>query len=288
MVSHVDADHIEGIVKLLRNLPPNIVFKEVWLNGWRHLSETPPRRLGGPVGEMLTALLTDGNFRWNTHFGARAVATSTTGALPMYDVAGLRLTVLSPGIAELAKLRPKWKRECEKAGLIPGSERDGRSALEASRKLRPRRLGESLDLNLLAAGEFSPDRALANGSSIALLAEYQDKSVLLSADAFPTVLAASIDRLLQERGVTRPELDAFKVSHHGSEFNTSPELLTKIRCGRYLFSTSGAIFGHPDPSTVARILLAARPNSQLFFNYRSKQNQIWEKPEDQRRLRYTA
>jgi hypothetical protein len=195
----------------------------------------------------------------------------------------------SPDMAELVRLRPKWKRECEKAGLLPGSAGAGKAALEASRKLRPRRLGEgAIDLNALAAPKFSPDRAAANGSSIALLAEHGRKSILLLADAFPTVLAPSIDRLLHERGQTRLELDACKVSHHGSEFNTSPELLKKIRCGRYLVSTNGAIFGHPDPSTIARILLAARPQAQLVFNYASEHNAIWRDPSNQRRLRYSS
>lgn len=289
VVSHVDADHIEGIVKLLANLPPNIRFKEIWFNGWKHLPAPPRSRLGGPQGEMLTYLIEASKIAWNGRFGGNAVATSDAGPLPVHNFSGLDLTVLSPGMEELRRLRPKWKKECEDAGLIPGSKRAAKQALLASAKLRPRRLGTRLpDLRRLASAPFKHDTGVANGSSIALLAEFEGKRVLLCADAFPRVLETSIDRLVQERGLQRLQLDACKVSHHGSEFNTSSGLLEKIRCARFLFSTNGAVSHHPGPAAIARILLAAPPRRELRFNYLSEDNRPWTLRENQLRFKYDA
>jgi hypothetical protein len=188
----------------------------------------------------------------------------------------MTLTLLSPTWAELRRLRPVWERECRKAGLLPGSREDALAALEKDRKLRPRRLGrERLDIEQLARAPFEPDRAPANGSSIAVLAEYEEKSCLLAADAFPTVLTASIRRLLAERGQRHLRLDAVKVSHHGSRFNTSPDLLTTLRCSRFLVSTTGVLFGHPDAEAMARILAARNPSTRLCFNYRTEQTEAW-------------
>src|SRR4051794_19930365 len=40
VLSHVDADHIEGLLKLIRDPDLPIRFKDVWFNGERHLSRT--------------------------------------------------------------------------------------------------------------------------------------------------------------------------------------------------------------------------------------------------------
>ena len=48
VISHVDIDHIDGIVKFLENLPPGVEIKEIWFNGWRHLPAAPPPRREDP------------------------------------------------------------------------------------------------------------------------------------------------------------------------------------------------------------------------------------------------
>src|ERR1700726_1919205 len=37
VVTHVDADHVEGIVKLLQDSERAPQIKDMWFNGWRHL-----------------------------------------------------------------------------------------------------------------------------------------------------------------------------------------------------------------------------------------------------------
>lgn len=272
VVSHVDIDHIDGIVKLLANLPPGICIKEIWFNGWLHLS---PSRLGGPSGEKLTVMIEDLQLPWNISLGGRseAVVVPAAGAPPSLNLeGGMILTLLSPTSQELNKLRPKYAQECEKAGLIPGSLPEARKALVSDQRLGPRRLGESINVDDLAQQRFKTDATEANGSSIAFLAQFEGKSCLLAADAFPGVLAKSITSRL---GKTRLEVDAFKLAHHGSKANSSPELLKLVQASKYLISTNGASSHHPDRETIARILANKKNDVELWFNYDQGQSTIW-------------
>lgn len=47
---------------------------------------------------------------------------------PLYLEDGMKLTLLSPTNQELRKLQPQYAKECEKAGLIPGSLPEPREA----------------------------------------------------------------------------------------------------------------------------------------------------------------
>ncbi|MEA3406458.1 MAG: hypothetical protein U9R48_00065 [Chloroflexota bacterium] len=109
---------------------------------------------------------------------------------------------------------------------------------------------------------------MANHSSIALLFEYAGRRVLLAADAYPSVLAEGLKAM--GYSARRPlKLDAFKLAHHGSRGSTSGELLNLVDCNRYLISTSGARFDHPDKECLARVIWANRcdPDTTLYFNY---------------------
>jgi hypothetical protein len=155
----------------------------------------------------------------------------------------LRLTLLSPSPTQLAEHQPVWEREVREAGLVPGA------APPPPAPAAPDVLGEGpLDPETLAARRFSGDPSEANGSSIAFLAEHEGASVLFTGDAFAGVLAQGLRRLAAERGTRRLSVDAFKVSHHGSRNNLSPELLEVLDCPRFLFSTNGRRYRHRTPS----------------------------------------
>ena len=87
----------------------------------------------------------------------------------------------------------------------------------------------------------------------------------------------------------RLAVDAVKVAHHGSKNNTDEELVSLIDSPRFLFSTSGAQFKHPDEEAIARILEGAggRPVT-LYFNYLSEFNKKWQEPALQEKHNYSA
>jgi len=81
---------------------------------------------------------------------------------------------------------------------------------------------------------YPSDESVNNGSSIALLIEFDERKLLLLGDAHPDI----IHNNLMELGEVN--FDLVKVSHHGSFKNTTSELAKFLTSTRYLFSTNGS------------------------------------------------
>ncbi len=284
VLTHIDLDHIAGAIPFLQEVEPGHVG-DVWFNGWDHLP-VPKDRLGALHGEMFAAVLATRDFTWNQAWHGGPVVLPEEGPLPRIDLpGGLKLTLLSPTLARLEDLRVAWERTLE--DFAPGDHEAALEALEEKRQFQPDALGLSrLDIRALAATRFEPDNSSFNGSSIALLAEHDGKSLLLGADAFSPVLEESLRRLLRETGRTRLRLDACKVPHHGAQRNNGPDLFKLLDCRNFLFSTDGSHrYRHPHQETIARILTTQK-GVRLHFNYRSEANGIWDDSDLQREWDY--
>lgn len=275
VVSHIDNDHIQGVLPLLELADElGVTFGDVWFNGFRHLPDTPIESLGPVEGERLTTLLVDKGLPWNERFGGRAVVIPPgADALPRIELdGGLSLTLLSPTPTQLERLRPVWKTIVDEHNLNPAVEPEPPVPLPEGVEA----LGAMPDVDSLAAKPFKSDTTKPNGSSIALLLEVEDgPSALLAADAFPTVVQESVERLLAERGEARLALDAFKLPHHGSRANINHGLLGLIDCPLHLFSSDGTQTKHPHPESVARVLATSKRPLDLAFNYLTKYNEPW-------------
>ena len=115
VVTHVDADHIEGMLDFLDD-HPTLDIGDIWFNGYKHLLEGLDV-LGAPQGEKLTARIK--NRPWNVAFGGKAARVADDGApVRMPPLAGgMTFTILSPNRAKLAKLEPVWVRELDASWL---------------------------------------------------------------------------------------------------------------------------------------------------------------------------
>lgn len=267
VVTHIDRDHIEGILSLLEDNTISFGVDDFWFNGWHHLPETL-ETLGAVQGERLTAAILKRNFKWNYEFAGKAVVIPASGKLPVINLrGGMKLTLLSPKIQNLINLKSKWEYEVKEAGLIPGfvlKPPEIEPGLES--------LGGMPDVDALNNEVFKEDTAAANGSSIAFLAEYGGKTVLFAGDSFPGIILDSLNMIYEGKA----PVDLVKLSHHASAHNTSPELIEKFSCDKYLISTDGSVFHHPAPVTIARVIKRANENVYLIFNYRSEENMIWD------------
>jgi beta-lactamase superfamily II metal-dependent hydrolase len=291
VITHVDCDHIDGIVKLLGAQSSNLVVKDVWFNAYHHLSGQPKDILGPVEGEMLSALIKKNRLSWNKAFEGNSVSILNSADLNCIALAGgLKLTLLSPTKTQLTELEPFWATEVRNAGLDPDSPEAALELLQENKRLKPKDLlgEEAIDVESLAEEEFEQETSKTNASSIAFLAEYQGKSCLFAGDAHPDVLNASLRSLLAQRGGHKLKLDAVKLSHHGSKCNTSPQLLQLLDCKRFLISSNGNFFHHPDRETIARIINESGPGIELFFNYRSNENKVWSNDYLQKHYRYKA
>ncbi|MCP5230177.1 hypothetical protein [Accumulibacter sp.] len=292
VMSHVDTDHVEGIVRLLANQPLPIRVIDLWFNGWNHLT-SGGRVLGGKQGEFLSALIVRRFEReqWNGAFSGQAVVVPDAGPLPEHTLAGgLKLTLLSPTPATLEQMRQAWEKDLG-PDVTPGDLDAAWLRLAQRKAYLPGQglLGTTPELDQLLARQLKIDRAAANGSSIAFLAEFAGKSCLFLADAYHEVITASLQRLLQQRGQQVLEVDAVKVAHHGSAGNVSDELLALIDSPRFLVSTNGSRFRHPDAEAMQRIIARSRHQPPtLCFNYQSKTTRPWASAARQAELAYRA
>ena len=257
VVTHVDADHVQGVVSLLSDPRRLRLFRDVWFNGYRHLVPEPDDLLGGLDGERLTTTLLTDPSRWNRAFDGGPVQLPDDGPPPVVRLrGGLTLTVLGPRPSVLARLAPEWEKACRKAGILPGR------GAEITRPSWRRSDLLGLDVGALAAAPYRRDSSRANAAGISLVAEFDGRRVLLLGDAPAEEVIAGLDRL----GPGPHTFDAVKMSHHGSRRNTSLRLLERLRSRVWLVSTDGAVFGHPDPEALARVV-TTQDRPTFVFNH---------------------
>ena len=153
VITHIDADHIEGVVRLLQDAESlECRFERIWFNGRDQLNQVPDpagQPLGALQGEMLGMLIADYEKRvdrkvLNVGFPDRLAAIDRKAAeLPTVDLAGdCRLTLLSPDHERLLDLKDHWADELRKARVASGDVQALRRKLEESRNLQP--LGDVL------------------------------------------------------------------------------------------------------------------------------------------------
>lgn len=279
VLSHVDADHLEGAITLLCDPTSPLKMEQVWYNGFHHLADValqddPDLRMRGggaaglvlddyprgpEQGEYVSALLKELGLadRWNRDDAGKAVCISESGPLPVRTLkSGLRLTLLSPSPKTLARMRSTWVRTLAAKGLTPD---DHQTFWARLAELEGDQMRSPQKRTLL-------DSSVANGSSIAFLAEYGGVGALMLADAHAPQLEESLRRLLSIRDLPRLRADILKLSHHGSRGNMTAELAAMIDVEHVLISTSGAKHGHPDAETFT-CLMASNPSRTMTFHF---------------------
>lgn len=284
VLTHVDGDHIEGAVSLLNDRALGFTPADVWFNGARHLSDF----LAPTHGEVVGALIRGRGLPWNAAFGGAAIVARPELPLPTIPLpGGVVATVLAPGPTQLAQLADVWEAACRKAGIAFDSPEEALEFLHTRGRGIPEDsfLGadDVPDVDRLLREDAGDDSSAANASSIVLLLERghgpEDERVLLAGDATLRALEPAVRRLLAERGVDRLPLTIFKLPHHGSTNNLSVELVRMLPARRYLISSDGGHYGHPDDPAIARVLGRGPRGLELVFNYDSARNRRWEAPQ---------
>jgi beta-lactamase superfamily II metal-dependent hydrolase len=277
VITHVDYDHIRGIIELAQDDTLAFQAKDVWFNGYRHLPQPPgPPILAGKHGELLTDILLKNGDNWNSHgFDGNAVVIPESGELPhiVFDE-GLTITLMAPTIPMLADLRKDWEKSCQDIDITPQeleqARAEGRFALLGEKEPPPGK--KRPDIEQLLREDYTEDHSSANGSSIALLIQHGDYNALLAGDAHPSTLVESIEKL----GNRKLKLDLCKLPHHGSRGSVSSQLIQHLDCENYIFSSNGDRFRHPHPEAVARVIEHGGDKPKLWFNYRSDESLIWD------------
>ena len=254
LLTHIDRDHIGGFKCLFRNF--NSKECERIAGFYYNTLESVQRLVPCVTKEMVQA---DDEISITTKTGYADAVTlekfltekkifvqtgfQAGGQINFCD--GLRAHVLSPSAGSLAK----YQHWCQR---------------ESTRKTTAVVADYHKPLAELMTKNFVSDDRPVNASSISLLIEAFGYRFLFLGDALPGDVVAGLKALGYSKD--QPiQVDLVKVSHHGSRYNTSPELLQLIRGNRFFISGTGGA-GHPDKETIARII-QFQEQPVLCFNY---------------------
>lgn len=253
VVTHIDRDHIEGIVTMFEELAegtetPPWTIDCLWHNGFDNSLGTNQiaairKHAGGAQGVADgLALRSLAKRRVRSINGpkeqlpARFVLRGA-GAVPSIPFdGGLTLTVLAPTVDELHRLQTVWDAYLQQH---PDEEAGGAAATK--RTVTPENL-----------------------SSIALLAKVGHRTVLLAGDTGHQQLLDGLTAAEVLGEGERCELDVMKVSHHGSCNNASLELFDRVHAKHYVFCANGK-HSNPDIETL-----------ELLWKARGKEADKWQ------------
>ncbi|MGY2932037.1 beta-lactamase superfamily II metal-dependent hydrolase [Bradyrhizobium sp. GM6.1] len=275
VLTHVDADHIEGLLDLVgADDAPTV--REVWFNEMRHLKLAaglrPAPRAVQPIptlnvaqGMSFAKLVHDRGYGWNTTLGGGPVMIDGgAGKLPSFPLSsGAMLTLLGPPREKLVAFMRDWSK-----AII-----DFNQSPEAVLAKRVIPLPTVQNVDALARDRDAADTKKPNGTSISFVLEHERRRVMFGADAHPDDLADALRRF-QPQGQRIP-FDVVKVPHHGSAANNTSQLIHLLESPLWLISSNGAVHHHPDPEAIARIVLAEPRDKKLLFNYATQYNQVW-------------
>lgn len=275
VVTHIDLDHIQGILQFLENLPEGITFGDIWFNGWDQLKAIGLEPMGVKEGIRLSDILRKNHkTTWNKAAGGKAIALEGDGSVVTYSIkGGMKLTVLGPAREQLIKLRERWDEVIEEFGAAEKTEENGEQLHGHDFGIPDLEPMGPIDVQELAERKFKEDDTIPNGSSIALLLEYDGKRALMLGDAYPSVIANSLRNLSSSE---RLKVDVVKLAHHGSRNNTDRTIASLLTAPIWVFSSNGAgNTKHPHKEAVARVLRYGQGLKTLIFNYRTDFNDMW-------------
>ena len=201
VVTHVDTDHIEGIIRLLA-MPEQdwpIHVEEVWFNGWRHIEEADT--LGGREGEFMSALIHHRlGERWNTSFDGNAVLCGEAEDEQIEMEGGMKLTIVSPSAEALAALRDDWAAKLTTATweMDPGDLEAAWEKLVETNKFHP-------DSELTLGPDDLTDELRKLLGQIGEVALHHDDRV---APGVPGTANHLAEACFERPGVSRPRLPA--------------------------------------------------------------------------------
>jgi hypothetical protein len=269
MVSHIDDDHITGLLELTRELnelrearkPQPWRIRRAWHNGFDDILGNKDPQLAAtastlstasvgeflkPEGSLILASVKQGrdlrktldalSLAGNAPFKGLVLAGETAKPVKVGD---LTITVVGPNKDNLIALQDKWDKEIKP--LLKGAKTKEASAEIAA----------------------YVDRSVHNLSSIVVLVESQGKRLLFTGDGRGdhTLGGLGAAGLLKDGEI---RIDVLKVPHHGSVRNVELGYFQAIRADHYVISADGK-FDNPDVDTL-RLISAARPDDAFTLH----------------------
>jgi len=271
MVSHVDDDHIHGILDFTRDLrtaagAPFARISSLWHNSFDDVIGNTPKELTAAVtAQFGTASLSDGlseDATVDSDEDEEVVRSSLKVLASIEQGHQLRLDADNLGVT----LNSEFGEHLIIADSTPIDMGDGLSFLVAGPmvpELKQLQAKHDQWLKDLKAKGLKPgdalsayvDKSVPNLSSLVVLARCGGKSILLTGDARGDKILEG----LEYAGALKPgksmHVDILKVPHHGSSNNLETGFFERIIADRYVFSGNGE-HGNPERDSLEMLLEA--------------------------------
>jgi beta-lactamase superfamily II metal-dependent hydrolase len=257
VLTHIDSDHIGGLLKLLGNSIMNsISIKEFWINHPELIDFDEKTLISVSHGNKLKELI-------SKKLPNSSICQINT-SLNTISRSGIKFEILSPSKEIVNLLYKEWK------SLEKEAETQSNSV-----NISKNKNNYSTSLKELSSAKFKPSKKvnkdIFNASSIAFNLRCPDVSILLLADSRAEIVIESLNKLGYNTS-KKITADYVKVSHHGSSNNTSKELLNLIESKKFLISTNGGSSNHKHPSreVISKLLYndgIMNKGINIFFNY---------------------
>ncbi|MFN2136236.1 MAG: helix-hairpin-helix domain-containing protein, partial [Candidatus Promineifilaceae bacterium] len=271
VLSHVDADHVVGLLDLLKELveqrrenqSETITIEGLWHNSFGQtlgpaVERNLERQMRGsilPRGEMpvaefqersiaqgheLTALARGLKIPINVHFRNtpdRLVCVENMDV--PFEFGNLKVTIVGPTKTTLKELQDEWEDWLDKQKKVEATTTDAEADARAL------------------------DKSVPNLSSIMLLVEGDGKTVLLTGDG----RGDHLEQGMRQAGVLNPDgtlhVDVFKLPHHGSNANVTADFFERITANTYLICADGSN-DNPDFQTLEWLVQAVAKQGRQF------------------------
>jgi hypothetical protein len=273
MVSHIDDDHINGVLELTKELleakqsqePLALKINGVWHNSFDDIIGNNPKELTAAVTAQFGAASLSGDpdpgdLKGLDPDAAKVLASVGQGFRLRDDTRGLNLRINPQFGGKLVLAKAKGKKIDMGKGLsftVVGPMNPEVVALQKQHDDFLQKAAAKGKKTEAALAAFT-DTSIPNLSSVVVLAEVGKKSMLLTGDARGDKVLEGLELvgLLKKDGKSTIHVDVLKCPHHGSKRNSDPIFFRRITADHYVFSGNGE-HGNPARETL-EMLLAER------------------------------
>jgi beta-lactamase superfamily II metal-dependent hydrolase len=274
MVSHVDADHITGVLNLLtavqkakiNNSKPPYAVRQLLFNSFDRLAQAVESDLAGPKSVLKSLGASSVLLGQHDHRGAEEVFASVAqGSQLAQTASALKIPLNPPAKGDLLFVdnTPLKFPFGEAEVLIVGPRS---KELDELRKKWAKWRAEQDEKALKALAAYA-DKSVPNLSSIVAMVTWKGKRILLTGDARGDYILEGLEiaGLLKQNGAKLDKpLDVLKLPHHGSDRNVDPDFFERLPAHHYVASGDGW-FGNPDPATL-EMIEKARPDGKYTLH----------------------
>jgi hypothetical protein len=270
MVSHLDDDHVNGILQLVSELveneqnhrQPEFVIENLWFNSFDDIIgniQIPVISSFTASASAASSALLPPLIRQADH-SVQAVISSTGQGRKLRDNAetmsiavNYQFNPLKPGVrtlvtSDLNDPIINWSDQLKITVLHPNRQRIIDLQKQWDKDLKKAK--QSGDNSIIYASIASnDDTSVFNLSSIVCLVEFNNKTMLLTGDARSDDILEGLKQmnLLDSNG--KIVVDVLKLPHHGSNRNITEEFFKAVNARNYIISADGK-YGNPDKETL--------------------------------------